>query len=75
LDEECDGMVKEDYCALKAASSETLSPLGFVRINCCAPEESAGVVKVRVFLSLKTNNLAAPRFAGRRVHGGNRIVA
>jgi hypothetical protein len=46
-------MVKEDYCATNVASSETLSPSGFVSASCCGPEESAGVVNVRVLLSLK----------------------
>jgi hypothetical protein len=54
LDEGYNETVKEDYCATNAASSETLSPSGFVRTNCCAPGVSAGVVSVNVFLSLIT---------------------
>ena len=53
-------MVKEDYCAMNAASSETLSPSGFVSTNCCAPEVSAGVVNVNVFLSLNVTVTAFP---------------
>jgi len=53
-------MVKDDYCATNATSSDTLSPPGFVRTSCCAPDESAGVVNVSVFLSLNVTVNALP---------------
>ena len=37
----------------KAPSRLTASPLGLVTTSCCAPGDSAGLVSVRVFMSLK----------------------
>jgi hypothetical protein len=64
-----DYLVQADYCVTNAAPSETLSPLGFVRTNDCAPVESAGAGNARVFLSLKVTHqcLPAQRGAGSRL--------